>query len=153
MRDLSVQIATPLTLVPVNGRRCMPHPRSIQSRTPMRTDCGRELGLSVAKRRTQACSHARLSEHGAGLSGGRRQCFATARALLKRPSIQIFDETTSSPNADTAERFKRTVNRLEDSVTIKFIAQVTPTDLEEVEEIELLGYGGANSKLPGDHHV
>lgn len=72
----------------------------------------------------------RLGERGTGLSGGQRQRLSIARALLKRPTILIFDEATSGLDADTAAQFARTVNQLRGSVTIIFIAHVLPPGLE-----------------------
>jgi subfamily B ATP-binding cassette protein HlyB/CyaB len=70
-----------------------------------------------------------LGERGIGLSGGQRQRLSIARALLKRPTILIFDEATSGLDADTAAQFARTVNQLRGSVTIVFIAHVLPPGL------------------------
>jgi len=57
-----------------------------------------------------------------GLSGGQKQRLAIVRALLKPPRILIFDEATSELDAETAESFARTVNRLKERVTVGFIA-------------------------------
>lgn len=45
-----------------------------------------------------------LADRGEGLSGGQRQGIATARALVGRPPILIFDEPTSAVDTDTEAR-------------------------------------------------
>ncbi|ETI59383.1 ABC transporter permease [Sphingobium sp. C100] len=50
----------------------------------------------------------RLADRGDGLSGGQRQSIAIARALAGRPPVLIFDEPSSSMDAQTeAELIKR----------------------------------------------
>ncbi len=71
-----------------------------------------------------------IGEHGAGLSGGQKQRLAIARALLRRPRMLIFDEATSSLDAETAEAIGRTVSRLHGKVSILFIAHRVPHSLQ-----------------------
>lgn len=42
-----------------------------------------------------------LADRGEGLSGGQRQAIAMARALIGRPPVLVFDEPTSSVDADS----------------------------------------------------
>jgi subfamily B ATP-binding cassette protein HlyB/CyaB len=75
-----------------------------------------------------------IGEHGVGLSGGQKQRLAIARAVLKRPRVLIFDEATSSLDAQTAERFAQTVNKLKGMATVLFIAHQLPKGLA-VDEV------------------
>jgi subfamily B ATP-binding cassette protein HlyB/CyaB len=79
-----------------------------------------------------------IGEHGVGLSGGQRQRIAIARALLKRPSVLIFDEATSNLDVETSEHFARTINQLKGTTTILFIAHQLPRGLA-VDAIVRLG--------------
>ena len=82
-----------------------------------------------------------IGEHGAGLSGGQKQRIAIARALLKKPTILIFDEATSSLDKETAESLARTINSLKGQATILFIAHQVPEGLG-VDEVVGVGGGG-----------
>jgi len=70
-----------------------------------------------------------IGERSVGLSGGEKLRIAIARALLKRARILIFDEATSSLDAETARRFARTINRLKGRATILYIAHHVPEAL------------------------
>ena len=90
-----------------------------------------------------------IGEHGVGLSGGQKQRIAIARAILKRPRILIFDEATSSLDAQT-------VNKLKGAATILFIAHHVPKGLgvdelfsltaEKAVQMRLVEGEEANSK-------
>jgi subfamily B ATP-binding cassette protein HlyB/CyaB len=81
-----------------------------------------------------------IGERGVGLSGGQKQRIAIARALLKQPKILIFDEATSSLDAQTSEHFAATVNQLRGKVTMLFIAHALPKNLQ-VDEVVRIGTG------------
>ncbi len=70
-----------------------------------------------------------IGERGAGLSTGQKQRIAIARALLKRPSVLIFDEATSSLDQATAENLALTINLLRGKVSILFVTHALPTGL------------------------
>jgi subfamily B ATP-binding cassette protein HlyB/CyaB len=78
-----------------------------------------------------------IGEHGAGLSGGQKQRIAIARALLKRPSILIFDEATSNLDEHSAQAFGETINQLRREVTILMIAHVLPKNVEISKSVSL----------------
>jgi len=78
-----------------------------------------------------------IGEHGAGLSGGQKQRIAIARALLKRPSILIFDEATSSLDEQTANEFGETINELKGRATILVIAHKLPATIRQTQHLVL----------------
>jgi len=71
----------------------------------------------------------RIGENGVGLSGGQKQRMAIARALLKRPRILVFDEATSSLDAELVRAVIDTVNELRGQVGVLFIAHELPEGL------------------------
>ena len=78
---------------------------------------------------------------------------AIARALLRQPSILIFDEAASSLDAHTAEQFAQTINLLKGKVTILFITHQIPKGLQ-VDEAILLGKdGNTNAKQTDNEEV
>jgi len=63
-----------------------------------------------------------LSEKGKNLSGGQQQRIAIARALVKKSSILIMDEATSSLDAISESKIKGAIKNLEKNVTQIIIA-------------------------------
>ncbi len=63
-----------------------------------------------------------VGERGMGLSGGQKQRISLARALLKKPSILILDDTTSAVDMETEFQIQEELGRLQGQATIFIIA-------------------------------
>lgn len=63
-----------------------------------------------------------VGERGVGLSGGQKQRISLARALLKKPSILILDDTTSAVDMETESYIQDQLKKLDGQCTIFVIA-------------------------------
>lgn len=63
-----------------------------------------------------------VGERGVGLSGGQKQRISLARALLKKPSILILDDTTSAVDMETESYIQNQLKKLDGQCTIFVIA-------------------------------
>lgn len=63
-----------------------------------------------------------VGERGVGLSGGQKQRISLARALLKKPSILILDDTTSAVDMETESYIQEQLKKLDGQCTIFVIA-------------------------------
>jgi ATP-binding cassette, subfamily B, beta-glucan exporter len=104
-----------------------------------------------------------MSERGRSLSGGERQRLAIARALLKDPPITIFDEASSSLDAETERQLQLALETATQGRTTFIIAHRLAT-IRHADRIfvfehgkivetgtfdELVAKGGRFAKLAG----
>ncbi len=71
----------------------------------------------------------RIEERGVNLSGGQKQRIAIARALLLKPSVLIFDDSTSSVDVETETKIQDGMKDWMDNSTVFVVAQRISTVL------------------------
>ena len=64
-----------------------------------------------------------VAEKGASLSGGQKQRISISRALIKKPEILIFDDSTSALDLQTEANLYKAINESLKDMTIITIAQ------------------------------
>jgi hypothetical protein len=73
--------------------------------------------------------HTMIGERGQRLSGGQRQRIAIARALLSRPALLIFDDSTSAVDVETEARIQAALDSMPVRPTRVVVAQRISTVL------------------------
>lgn len=81
-----------------------------------------------------------VGDRGVRLSGGERQRVVLARALLKKPSVLILDEATSSLDTENEKRIQQAIENLRGKMTILVIAHRLST-IRNADHILVLEHG------------
>lgn len=81
-----------------------------------------------------------IAQGGTNVSGGQRQRLAIARALVKRPSIYIFDDSFSALDLSTDAALRRALDRRLPGATRLVVAQRVST-IQGADQIVVLDHG------------
>lgn len=95
-----------------------------------------------------------IGERGVGLSGGQKQRISIARALAKRDSILVLDDSTSALDMETEQLIQQTLKELEN--TTKIIIAHRISAVRHADEIIVLDNGfiaerGTHEELLAKH--
>lgn len=98
-----------------------------------------------------------IGDRGIKLSGGERQRLVLARAILRKPSILILDEATSSLDTENEKKIQQAIDNLKGQMTVIVIAHRLSTIknadqvvvLEEGEVIQTGGYAQFSEEKKG----
>ena len=81
-----------------------------------------------------------VGERGVGLSGGQKQRISLARALLKKPSILILDDTTSTVDMETESYIQQQLGKLNGQCTI-FVIAYRISSIKDADQILVMDNG------------
>ncbi|NOV00217.1 ABC transporter ATP-binding protein [Paenibacillus planticolens] len=81
-----------------------------------------------------------IGDRGIRLSGGERQRLVLARAILRKPSILILDEATSSLDTENEAKIQEALDRLQGKLTIIVIAHRLST-IRNADQVIVMDQG------------
>lgn len=81
-----------------------------------------------------------VGDRGVRLSGGERQRIVLARALLRKPSVLILDEATSSLDMENEKHIQQAIDGLQGKLTIVIVAHRLST-IENADQIFVFEQG------------
>ncbi|WMI79856.1 ABC transporter ATP-binding protein [Anaerotignum sp. MB30-C6] len=90
-----------------------------------------------------------LGQKGVNVSGGQKQRISIARALIKNPSIIIFDDSTSAVDSLTEKRIRQSMKESHSRCT-KFIIAQRISSIKDADKILVLQDGKIVAE--GDHN-
>jgi ATP-binding cassette, subfamily B, multidrug efflux pump len=96
-----------------------------------------------------------ISQGGSNVSGGQRQRLAIARAVIRRPSLYLFDDAFSALDLATDARLRAALRPITTDATVVVVAQRVSTivDADEIlvlEDGEIVGRGTHDQLLAGN---
>ncbi len=90
-----------------------------------------------------------IAEKGASLSGGQKQRIAIARAVIRRPEILIFDDSTSALDLSTEARLHKALRENTTGTTVIMIAQRIAS-IKNCDRIAVIENGRVAAFAPHD---
>ncbi|MFE6055762.1 ABC transporter ATP-binding protein [Kitasatospora sp. NPDC056446] len=90
-----------------------------------------------------------IAQGGSNVSGGQRQRLAIARALVRKPSVYLFDDSFSALDYATDARLRKALSRETANATVLIVAQRVST-IRDADRIIVLDEGAVVGS--GTHH-
>ena len=93
-----------------------------------------------------------VAEKGASLSGGQKQRISIARALIRKPEILIFDDSTSALDLTTEANLYKSLNKAMEDTTVIIIAQRVAS-VKNADKIMIINDGVIEAIAPHDELI